>query len=147
MRPTLPSLRRHPGAPAPRSRRPWPLRALARGLAPQTLAVARVGIGGLLAARPDQLVAVLGTPEQDRGVAVALTRMLGVRDAALGLGTVVSGSRRRTWLLVGGVSDLGDAAALGLAARSGAVKPAPAAVGAGVAALAGLSQLLGALRR
>lgn len=147
MRPTLSSLRSRTEGAATTARRRWPLRALALGLAPQTLAVARVGIGGVLAARPEQLVAVLGAPERDRGVALALTRMLGVRDAALGAATLASGSHRRTWLLVGGVSDLGDAAALGLAARNGAVKTVPAALGAGVAALAGASQLLSALRR
>ena len=147
MRPTLPSLRRATRRTAPSTRRPLLVRALGLGLAPQTLAVARIGIGGVLAARPHHLVAVLGVPEPGRGAALALTRMLGVRDAALGVGTVTSGGHRRGWLLVGGVSDLGDAAALGLAARSGAVRSLPATVGAGVAALAGLSQLLHAARR
>ncbi len=74
-----------------------------------------------------------------------LARLFGVRDLALGIGTLMaSGPARRTWLQLGLLCDTADAAAAGIGHRDGYLDtqtaallaaPAIAAVGMGAAAL------------
>lgn len=81
----------------------------------------RIGIGALAWARPDAAAKLFGLPAPD-GQARYLWRLFGVRDVAVGLGTVTSaGGARRTWARVGLACDAADGAAGALS--RGEVRP------------------------
>lgn len=81
------------------------------------LAAMRVGIGALAWARPDHAAKLFGMPAPE-GQSPYLWRLFGVRDVAVGLGTLgSSGAQRRTWATFGLMCDAADgvAAAIGRA--------------------------------
>lgn len=102
---------------------------------------ARVAIGTSLAVAPRLATRWIGDDAGRPGGAVAV-RLLGFRDALLGLATLLAvreGAGLRRWALLGATADAADAAVTVLARRrlppGGA---APAAVAAGAAAAAGV---------
>ncbi len=83
------------------------------------LAGMRVGIGALAWARPDLAAKLFGMPAPD-GQSPYLWRLFGVRDVAVGLGTLgSSGEQRRTWATFGLVCDAADGAAAALGRTEG----------------------------
>ena len=99
-----------------------------------SLAAMRIGIGALAWARPDTAAALFGLPTPD-AQARYLWRLFGVRDVAIGLGTVAaSGDRRRIWAGVGLACDVADGAAGALGRND--VRPNTAAAMVGVPAAA-----------
>ena len=107
--------------PAPR---PRPLRRLLDSLSGERMALIRCAAGSVLLARPRSVVDVLGgdpvlSPAGDWG-----TRMLGVRELALGLGVLVAAqgpdtARTRLWFAAGALSDAVDTVVLTSALRRG----------------------------
>ena len=105
------------------------------------LAVMRVTIGALAWVRPDLTERLFGMRTSESPY---LWRLFGIRDVAIGLGTLLSsGVQRRTWARFGLLCDAADggAAAIGqrqghLPRSSGALVAVPAiAVGIGAVAL------------
>ncbi|HEU0318886.1 MAG TPA: hypothetical protein VFR49_16245 [Solirubrobacteraceae bacterium] len=97
--------------------------------------------GGLLFA-PTQVAGAWLGPAAAGAPAQVAVRGLAARDAALAAGLLaatLTGRRRRTWLLLGAVGDLGDLAAT-LAAPAGEL---PANARPGTIALAGGSAVIG----
>lgn len=112
---------------------PTPLIALASG---------RIAIGATVFARPTMLAKGMGVDSATAERTAWIARMFAVRDLALGLGVLwaLNRSRRgavagllggadpalREMLLLGVVSDLGDAVAVTGALRRGSVRALPA---------------------
>jgi hypothetical protein len=75
----------------------------------------RLAIGVLLVLFPRRIMAgMAGGPDQVTPALVLVTRLLGVRDAILGAGTLAAvaegdAGRVRTWMTYGAVADAGDA--------------------------------------
>lgn len=91
------------------------------------LAGMRIGIGALAWARPDLASTLFGFPAPD-DQGRYLWRLFGVRDVAVGLGTVASsGEHRRTWARVGLACDVADGAA-GALGRAGVSRSSAAAM-------------------
>ena len=109
-----------------------------------TLAAMRIGIGALSWVRPDLAARLFRLPEPRRETSY-LWRLFGVRDIAIGIGTVSSqGAQRRSWARFGLACDIADGAAAALSAKQGDLPRAgavalvavpAAAVGFGVWAL------------
>jgi hypothetical protein len=100
--------------------RPIPIVALAAG---------RCGVGAVVLLRPGLLVEVLTGDSRLAARTPWLARMFGVRDLAVGLGTLLalrSGEPLPTWLRMGALCDAGDAAALLLGLRTGRLQSVPA---------------------
>jgi hypothetical protein len=103
-----------------------------------------VGVGAYTA--PNLTGKAFGLDPVGNPQASFMGRLFGVRDLALGAGTMAtSAESRRLWLQLGVLCDAADALSAVLAARRGVVSkpvagllaaPAIAAVGMGVAALA-----------
>jgi hypothetical protein len=96
---------------------------------PQSLALqiaaGRAVIGAVIVADPVRAARILGADTATAGRVSWLTRMLGVRDSALGVGGVVAlrqGSGAASWVLAGAVADAVDAVVLAGALKSGRVK-------------------------
>jgi hypothetical protein len=95
-----------------------------------------VGVGVALLARPRALPVALGV---DSGTAARVSwvvRMVGARDVALGLGTLLAlhrGEDARDWLLGQALSDAADAAAFAGAVARGHARVVPGSAGALVA--------------
>jgi len=105
-----------------------PLVAYARALA-----ALRVAIGAALCAAPGIASPWTGEGAGSRGVRM-LTRSLGARDAALGIGVLASrDGALRQWLVLSSVCDLADFAATFAGTRS-RVRPLVLASSAGAAA-------------
>jgi len=125
--------------------------ALSDLLAPARLAVGRTGAGAVMLARPRLMPRAMGVDSATAAKTAWLVQMLGAREIALGVGTLVtlrSGDARaaRTWLAAGVVSDGLDAVAVGAAVLSGRLsKPVGGAVV--VTALAAAAGGVQALRR
>lgn len=107
------------------------------------LAAGRVLIGAVLFAAPDLVAAPWVGDDARTGGARVLARSMGARDAALGVGTLVSSGDReqlRRWLLASSVCDAADfVATLGgprSPARTAVLAFAAAGTVAGVAAAA-----------
>ena len=101
----------------------------------------RIAIGVAAVAAPGLATRVMGSRKRSQGVAPLFARMLGGRDVALGLGTVIAldrGKPVRGWLEGAALSDAVDFVACVLARRS----MSPPAFAAS-AALGGASALLG----
>ena len=111
----------------------------------KALAGLRIVIGVLSWVAPNLAGTLFGLDVKKNKQAPYLARLFGVRDIALGVGTLMStGSARRTWLQMGVVCDTADAAAAGIGHHDGyldtqtaimVAAPAVAAVGLGAAAL------------
>src|SRR5947209_13042812 len=94
---------------------------------------ASIGIGAYLA--PNLTGRVFGLDPAGNPQASFLGRLFGVRDVALGAGTLSSAGEARTrWVQLGVACDLADAGAAYLAARNGTI-PRSAAIMAGAVAL------------
>lgn len=98
----------------------------------------RLGIGGVMLARPGLLGAVLGMDRATARRSGWLAQMIAGRELALGMGTLVSGRQggARPWLAGQMIADSVDAVALALAIRAKAVHPLLAGAVVGVAGLA-----------
>jgi hypothetical protein len=108
-----------------------------------TLARCRIAIGVAAIAAPRLTAQFMGGPEAADGIAPVFARMLGARDIALGLGTVIAldrGKPVRGWIEGAALSDAVDCIA-SLLARD-RIPPAvlPLAAGSG-----GAAALIGAL--
>lgn len=118
-------------------------------VSPAQLAVGRVGAGASMLVRPRTLPQLLGVDSATSARVGWVVQMLGVRDLALGVGTLISlrGGERaatRTWLTMGVLCDAVDGLAIsgamlrGRVSKAGglaAVAVAAAAVAVGAAAL------------
>ena len=119
--------------------RRWALRATA----PSTLGTARTAIGVVMLVAPQLLPQVLGVDAAARARTSWLVQMVGVREVALGAGTLAAGGAGgvRPWALAGSACDVVDALVVAAAVRRGAVSRqwgsavALSAVAAGAAAL------------
>src|SRR3954453_12892700 len=106
---------------------------------------ATIGVGAYLA--PNLTGRLFGLDPAGNPQATFLARLFGVRDLALGAGTLNSdGDARRQWIQLGMVCDLADAGAAYLAGRNGTL-PRPAAVLAGGTALSAVAMGAAALAR
>ena len=111
----------------------------------KALAGLRIVIGLLSWFAPNLAGSLFGLDVKKNKQAPYLARLFGVRDVALGVGTLMaSGEARRTWLQMGLLCDTADAAAAGIGHKDGyldaqtaimVAAPAVAAVGLGAAAL------------
>jgi hypothetical protein len=103
----------------------------------RNLAIIRIliGVGAWLA--PNLAGRLFGLDPANNPQAAFLGRLFGVRDIALGLGTLqASGEARRQWLQLGVLCDSADAAAAVLGRRGGYLSPASAVMAGGVATVA-----------
>jgi hypothetical protein len=92
----------------------------------RVLAVARVGIGVSMLARPALLPRVVGVGSATAARVSWLGLMVGARELALGVGTLNALRRHRDvgpWLLGGALSDVADAAAFAGATARRDVQP------------------------
>jgi hypothetical protein len=83
-----------------------------------SLARCRIAIGAAAVLAPRQAARAMGGPQAAEGIAPAFARMIGARDVALGLGTVIAldrGKPVRGWLEGSALSDTVDFAACVLA--------------------------------
>jgi len=111
----------------------------------KALAGLRIVVGLLSWFAPNLAGTIFGLNVKRNKQAPYLARLFGVRDVALGVGTLMAkGSARRTWLQMGLACDTADAAAAGIGHRDGYLDaqtavmlaaPAVAAVAMGAAAL------------
>ncbi|MEO9137623.1 MAG: hypothetical protein ABI345_01010 [Jatrophihabitans sp.] len=95
----------------------------ARSLAMQ-LAAGRSVIGVVILAAPVPAARLLGADTATAARVTWLTRMLGVRDGALGVGgldAVRRGTSATAWLLSGGVADAVDSLVVAAAVKQGRV--------------------------
>ena len=104
----------------PSTRRTAALRDL---LAPARLAVGRAGAGAVMLGRPRLMPQAMGVDSAAAAKTAWLVQMLGAREIALGVGTLVAlrsgdAPATRTWLAAGVVSDGLDALAVGAAVLS-----------------------------
>lgn len=115
------------------------------------LAVGRVVMAAAFLAAPVPGARLLGTDTATAQRVGWLTRMMAVRDAAIGAGATVAARRGdpRPWLVAGAVSDAVDAVVIAGALKQGRVKGiVPTLVVPGAAVAAGLGLLTAArLRR
>ena len=105
-------------------------RAATRSAAAVLIGCGRVATGVVFGLHPVQSVRFLGVDSGTAGRVVWLARMTAARDAALGVGTVLSavtGRGSAGWLLAGAACDAADAAALGHALSRRQVAAVPAA--------------------
>src|SRR5205823_1971554 len=106
---------------------------------------AAIGVGAYVA--PNVTGRALGLDPAGNPQASFLGRLFGVRDLALGAGTLSSeGPARTRWVQLGVACDLADAGAAYLAARNGTI-PTFAGVLAGATALGAAGMGLAALRQ
>lgn len=108
------------------------LTAVADAVTPTHLAWGRVGAGASMVVRPTALPQLMGADSATATRVGYAVQMLGIRDLALGVGTLVAlrGQDRRaarTWLTMGVVCDAVDALAVGGAMVRGRVSKASAA--------------------
>ena len=111
----------------------------------KALAGLRIVVGLLSWFAPNLAGTLFGLDVKRNKQAPYLARLFGVRDVALGVGTLMAkGSARRTWLQMGLLADTADAAAAGIGHKDGyldaqtaimVAAPAVLAVGLGAAAL------------
>lgn len=91
----------------------------------QQLALGRALAGTVILAAPVLSARLLGTDSATAQRVVWLTRMMAVRDAALGAGALAAGRGQgpvTPWLIGGAVSDAVDAVVLAQALRTGRAK-------------------------
>ncbi len=101
---------------------------------PAALGAARLAIASVVLAAPVTTARLFGADVATARRVTWLTRMLGIRDGALGAGTVRGTADAPAWLLGGAASDAVDAAVVLAGIRSGryrGVVPAALVAGAG----------------
>ncbi len=108
-----------------------------------SLPLGRIAIGAATFAAPELIGSLFGFQPGADGAAAFMARLFGIRDVALGIGTLLSsGEAQDLWWRLGILCDAGDAATGWLAIRDGAPKRGPVmtmavalgAVGAGLSA-------------
>lgn len=103
----------------------------------KTLAGLRVAIGAVSWLAPNFAGTLFGLDVKNNPQAPYLARLFGIRDLALGVGTLVAqGNDRRSILALGAACDAADAAAAELGRREGYLSAFTAAKLAGTAVLA-----------
>jgi len=91
--------------------------------ASKLLPAGRIAIGGLTWASPDLAGKLFMMKTKDNHEAIALGRLFGVRDVALGVGALASsGDGAKLWWQLGLVCDAADAAAGVLGFKAGGSK-------------------------
>jgi hypothetical protein len=112
------------------------------------LAVGRVAFAAVFLAAPVPGVRLLGTDTATAQRVSWLTRMMAVRDGALGVGALnaARSGDPRPWLIAGAVSDAVDAVVIAGALKSGRVKGIVPKLVAPGALLVAATGLIGALR-
>lgn len=117
------------------------------------IAITRLGLGIWMVARPGDLSRLLRPQGASERSGSWLGRMLGAREVALAVGTLIAVGQaedtpgvHRSWAVAAIIADAGDVAALSVAARIGEVRPVLAALGAG-SALVSVGLAAGSLRR
>lgn len=113
------------------------------------LAAGRTAFAAALMAAPVSSARLLGADTATAQRVVWLTRMLAVRDGALGVGGLAAlrgDGSSAPWLLAGAVSDAVDTVVIGQALRQGRLKGVAAAAVVPLAALAAISGGITALR-
>jgi hypothetical protein len=114
------------------------------------LATGRALVAAVMVASPVRTARLLGTDTATAQRVTWLTRMMGVRDGAIGVGGLAAartdgGAAATPWLLAGAVSDAVDAVVLAGALKrgrlNGFVPRAVVPVAAGVAALGAVTAL------
>ena len=108
------------------------LSALSRRATPSRLSVGRCVAGTVMTLRPSLVPTRLGVDPVSASRTAWAVQMLGARDLALGVGTLLSlrsGDDRgsRLWLAAGMFSDAVDAVAVSAAIGRGTVRPAAGA--------------------
>jgi hypothetical protein len=94
-----------------------------------SLAIARVAVGASSFATPRLAGRAFGLDTDANPQAPYLARLFGARDAALGIGILVSrGDARRQWLMIGAGCDAADALASLAGGRAGYLPKATAAL-------------------
>lgn len=88
------------------------------------LGVGRTAAGVVLLAAPTLSLRLLGTDTATAQRVAWLTRMMGVRDGALGVGTLIASRRGDAlpWVVAGAVSDAVDTLALSAAVKQGRLR-------------------------
>ena len=109
------------------------------------LSLGRIAVGAAAVATPELVAKNLGLDPIAHPQVSYLTRLFGLREAALGLATLIAGGRsRKGTIALGVLVDAGDAATSYLAMQDGAISrkagltllvPAAGAVGSGLLAL------------
>ena len=130
---------------------PVPTSVLAGLLSLERLALGRTAAGVTMLTRPTLLPGVLGVDSAAATRMAWSTQMLGAREVALGLGTLVAlrkdkdgagtGRSARLWLLAGLLSDSVDALAVGGAVAKGHVSKVTGSALVAVAAGASYAQI------
>lgn len=114
------------------------------------IAAGRTAIAASIMAAPVMSARMLGTDTATAQRVSWLTRMMGVRDAAIGAGGVLAarkgGSAATPWLLAGAASDLVDAVVLARALREGRIKGIVPTLTVPVAALTAVAGAAAAVR-
>jgi len=127
------------------------LRRASTAATPGRLALSRTGVGGVMLVRPRLLPTALGVDSASAARTAWVVQMLGAREVALGLGTLVAlrspdGRAARAWVAAGALSDGADVLTLGAAVLRGRLSRRTgglvvlSALGATVAALRALEQ-------
>lgn len=115
------------------------------------LGAGRTLMAAAILAAPVAAARLLGADTATARRVTWLTRMMGVRDAALGVGALASARRGRGaagWLLGGAVSDAVDAVVLAGAIKQGRIRGVvPSAIVAGAAATAAVGLVAAARAR
>jgi len=118
------------------------------GSAARQLALGRVGFATAFLAAPVPALRALGADTATAQRVSWLTRMMAVRDGALGAGALLAdrrGGDPRPWLVAGAVSDAVDAAAFAGALKQGRLKGvAPTLLVPGAVVAAGFGLLTAA---
>lgn len=109
---------------------------LGRLLDPSGLAMGRAAVGVSMLTRPGLVPAILGVDRGSRDRMAWAMQMLGAREVALGVGSLVSRKEPRLWLAAGLLSDSVDALAVASALGTGRVRALPGAAFIGIAAVA-----------
>jgi hypothetical protein len=94
-----------------------------------SLAIARLAVGGSAFATPRLAGRAFGLDADANPQSPYLARLFGARDAALGIGILVSGGdARRQWLMIGAGCDAADALAGLAGGRAGYLPKATSAL-------------------
>lgn len=119
--------------------------AVAAHVGPDHLALLRTGAGVVMIGRPRLLPQLMGTDSATAARVGWAVQMLGAREIAMGLGTLVAlrrpgSSAARTWVAAGVLADALDVLAVGAALARGRVRTSS---GAAVVATASAAVALG----
>lgn len=119
--------------------------AVAERVGPDSLALLRTGAGAVMVGRPRLLPQLMGTDSATAARVDWAVQMLGAREIAMGLGTLVALRRpgsaaARTWVAAGVLADALDVLAVGAALARGRVRKSS---GAAVVATASAAVALG----